>query len=114
IEIIIVDDGSTDETTRIADELANEFTHIIHQPNGGAGAAREAARLVARGEFIQHLDSDDVLLPRKFEQQVEGLLANHDCGASYGWTRLRHRDGTTEPRPWKRSGETIATIFPAM
>ena len=37
---------------------------------------------IAHGEFIQHLDSDDLLLPRKFELQVAGLLANRDCGAS--------------------------------
>src|SRR5437764_466946 len=109
IEIVIVDDGSTDDSARVADELANEFTRVIHQPNGGAGAAREAGRRVARGEFIQHLDSDDLLLPRKFEMQVEGLRANSDCGASYGWTRLGD-----DPKPWKRSGEVIETMFPAM
>src|SRR5438477_12648790 len=92
IEIIIVDDGSTDETARVADELANDFTQVIHQANAGPGAAREAGRLVERGEFVQHLDSDDLLLPRKFELQVAGLRANPDCGASYGWTRLRRRD----------------------
>src|SRR5438094_204673 len=70
IEIIIVDDGSTDDTARVADELANDFTRVIHQANAGPGAAREAGRLVARGEFIQHLDSDDLLLQRKFELQV--------------------------------------------
>lgn len=114
IEIIIVDDGSTDDTPRVADALRNDFTHVIHQSNAGAGAAREAARQIARGEFIQHLDSDDLLDPRKFELQVAGLTADPDCGASYGWTRLRRRDGSAEPHPWKRSGEVIATMFPAM
>jgi len=114
IEIIVVDDGSTDETSRVADELANDSIRVIHQRNAGAGTAREAAREIARGEFIQHLDSDDLLLPRKFELQVAGLRGQPNCDASYGWTRLRRRDGTTEPKPWKRSGETIATMFPAM
>ena len=114
IEIIIVDDGSTDDTSRVADELSNDFTRVIHQTNGGAGAARESGRRAARGEFIQHLDSDDLLLPRKFEQQVGGLGANPECGASYGWTRFRHSDGSVEPKPWKRSGEAIETMFPAM
>ena len=114
IEIIIVDDGSTDDTPRVADALSNEFTRVLHQPNGGAGAAREAGRLVARGEFIQHLDSDDLLLPDKFDRQVAGLRANPDAGASYGWTRLRRRDGSAEPQPWKRSGEVIESMFPAM
>jgi glycosyltransferase involved in cell wall biosynthesis len=114
IEVIIVDDGSTDETARVADELANDFIRVIHQANAGPGAAREAARVVARGEFIQHLDSDDLLLPRKLDLQVTGLHANSECGASYGWTRLRRRDGSVEPKPWKRSGENIEAMFPAM
>jgi glycosyltransferase involved in cell wall biosynthesis len=114
IEVIIVDDGSTDETEGVADDLSNDIIRVIHQPNRGAGAAREAARRAARGEFIQHLDSDDLLLPRKFEVQVAALRARPACGAAYGWTRLRRGDGTAEPRPWKRSGERMKTMFPAM
>ena len=45
----------------------------IHRENGGPGVARETGRLAARGEFIQYLDSDDLLLPKKFELQVAGL-----------------------------------------
>src|SRR4029079_14626008 len=73
IEIIIVDDGSTDDTTSVADSLATERSGeimVIHQGNTGPGLAREAGRQAARGEFIQYLDSDDILLPRKFELQV--------------------------------------------
>jgi hypothetical protein len=114
VEVIIVDDGSTDATARVADELAGDAVRVIHQPNGGAGAAREAGRRAARGQIIQHLDSDDLLLPRKFEVQVAALRARPDCGVAYGWTRLRRRDGGAEPRPWKRSGERIETMFPSM
>jgi len=115
VEVIVVDDGSTDDTGRVADELASGGdVRVIHQLNGGAGAAREAGRRAARGEFVQHLDSDDLLLPRKFERQVAGLRAHPECGASYGWTRLRRRDGALEPEPWKRSGQRIETMFPAM
>ena len=116
IEIIIVDDGSTDDTPRVAEELARAHGEIrvIHQRNSGPGAAREAGRRIARGAFMQHLDSDDLLEPRKFELQVAGLNARPECGASYGWTRMRFRDGSTAPAPWKRSGEIIETMFPAM
>jgi hypothetical protein len=117
IEIVIVDDASTDDTPQVADELARahaEVCVIRRNVNGGAGAAREEGRLVARGDFIQHLDSDDVLLPRKFELQAAALLANQDCGAAYGWTRLRHADGSAHSAPWKRSGEAIAAMFPSM
>jgi hypothetical protein len=114
VEVIVVDDGSTDDTARVAEELAGGEVRVIHQPNGGPGSAREAGRRTARGELIQHLDSDDLLLPRKLERQVAGLRAHSKCGASYGWTRLRRGDGVLEPEPWKRSGEKIETMFPAM
>src|SRR5258708_23347323 len=117
IEIIIVDDGSTDETPAVADALAARHDGIvraIHIANVGPGLAREAGRLAARGDYIQHLDSDDLLLPHKFERQVAALEASPDCGAVYGWRRLRHYDGRVEPQPWKRSGERIETIVPAL
>jgi glycosyltransferase involved in cell wall biosynthesis len=117
IEIIIVDDGSTDDTPSVADRLAGEHEGIvraIHTANGGPGCAREAGRLAARGDYIQHLDSDDVLLPLKFAMQVAALEASPDSGAVYGWTRFRHHDGRVEPLPWKRSGERIETMFPSM
>jgi len=116
IEIIIIDDGSTDDTPGVIAELAREHSEIraIRQANGGPGAAREAGRRIARGNFLQHLDSDDVLEPRKFESQVEGLNAHPECGVSYGWTRMRFRDGSVPSAPWKRSGEVIETMFPTM
>lgn len=111
IEIIIVDDGSTDDTPVVAEALAREHpgeVWVISQENGGPGLAREAGRLVARGEYIQYLDSDDVLLPTKFELQVQGLKAHPECGVSYGKTR----HSTSGGRPWKRTGEKIETMFP--
>lgn len=117
IEIVIVDDGSTDDTGAVADALAAEHPgviRVIHQPNAGVGPAREAGRLEARGEFIQHLDSDDLLYPRKFEMQVAGLQAHPECGASYGWTREHLPDGRLLETPGRCTGERIETMFPAM
>src|SRR5215469_1832099 len=90
LEIIIVDDGSTDETGREAEALAEAHSEIrtIHRPNGGPGAARETGRLAASGEFIQYLDSDDLLLPTKFELQVAGLRRCAECAVAYGKTRF--------------------------
>lgn len=115
IEIIIVDDGSTDETGRLAEALAEAHSEVraFRRDNGGPGAAREMGRLAARGEFIQYLDSDDLLLPRKFELQVAGLRRCDDCAISYGKTR--HYDYGNRPvnTAWKRTGERIPAMFPS-
>src|SRR5437870_4358399 len=106
IEILVIDDGSTDDTPRVVDELAQmhpQEIRVIHQGNTGAGLAREAGRQTARGEFIQHLDSDDLLLSQKFEKQVEGLREHPECGVSYRKTRYHNADGSVEPEPWKGS-----------
>lgn len=116
IEIIIVDDGSTDETARVADNLAaqnpNEIL-VVHQANTGSGLAREAGRKLAKGSFIQYLDSDDIVLPRKFEQQVAGLNSNSQCGVSYGKTRFGRKGEALNAVAWKRTGERIDTMFPS-
>jgi glycosyltransferase involved in cell wall biosynthesis len=116
IEVIVVDDGSTDDTPEVADDLAREHAElrVIRQTNGGPGVAREAGRISAKGDYIQHLDSDDLLDRRKFEHQVAALELQPQCGAAYGKVRIRRRDGSIESSPSKRSGERIATMFPAM
>jgi hypothetical protein len=117
IEIVIVNDGSTDDTAEVVDDLARQNSNevfTLHRPNSGPGVAREAGRQLARGEFVQYLDSDDVLLPRKFELQVAGLRAQPDCGVSYGKTRLGKQGGPPNQDPWKRTGESITRMFPSM
>lgn len=115
IEIIIVDDGSTDDTGEAADALAASYPEIrvAHRANGGPGAARETGRRMAAGEFIQYLDSDDRLLPRKFARLVAALQAEPTADVAYGQTRFVRADGIAEPGPWKGSGQRIAFMFPS-
>src|SRR5258708_14248038 len=115
IEIIIVDDGSTDETAQTADELAASHPDIIravHQENRGVGAARETGRLTARGELLQYLDSDDLLLPSKFERQVAALRDDPAATVAYGRVGYRDEGGQRIQCTWKPllAGET--SIFP--
>jgi GT2 family glycosyltransferase len=117
IEIIISDDGSTDGTPALGRQLAADHPGVIHylwNPNRGAGAARETGRLHARGEFIQYLDSDDTLWPRKFEVQVAALRAQPHCGAAYGWIRFCAEGQPPREQPHKWSARGYTALFPAL
>jgi glycosyltransferase involved in cell wall biosynthesis len=75
LEVVIVDDGSTDATGGIADSYGDGVV-VVHQPNGGLAAARNAGILAASGEVITLCDADDHLLPRHVERHVESLLSS--------------------------------------
>ncbi len=116
IEIIVVDDGSTDQTPAVLQSLAAQHPEIrvLCQPNRGVGAAREHGRLCARGEFIQYLDSDDRLLPNKFAVQVAALRKAPAAGIAYGVTRLIDADGNVLESPYKWTGRSFEQLLPAL
>ncbi len=70
-EIIVVDDGSTDNTKEKIDELNNECIKYVYQENGGAASARNKGAEVATGDWIAFNDSDDVWRPEKLKEQIE-------------------------------------------
>lgn len=81
IEIIIVDDGSTDTSLNIARQYEDKYTNIKvqTQQNSGASAARNRAFELSRGEYIQYLDADDLLHPEKISLQMK-VLRDMDKG----------------------------------
>lgn len=74
-EIIIVDDGSTDNTFAIAQQFASKQVKVVNQPNQGASAARNTAYSLSQGDYIQWLDADDLLAPDKISRQIATLAS---------------------------------------
>ena len=117
IEIILVDDGSTDDTLtelRRLEEKHSDVIRVATRQNGGPGLARETGRLMAQGEFIQYFDSDDLLLPRKLEVQVAALCKHPECDIAYCRSSLIDQDGHTLREPSKWTGKRLDTLFPAL
>jgi glycosyltransferase involved in cell wall biosynthesis len=115
IEVIVCDDGSTDETAAAVEGLMGRHpdeVRLLRLPSQGPGPAREAGRLAARGEYIQYLDSDDLLRPRKFAVQVTALQGRPDCGAAYGYIALWREGAPPSDHPHKWSGHALPTLFP--
>src|ERR1700733_2081197 len=88
LEIIVVDDGSRDNTARIVSQFESEDSRIrlIQQANSGVAAARNAALAASHGSLIAPLDADDLWHPQKIELQVDNLCTNGDgSGLDYCW-----------------------------
>ncbi len=84
LEIIIVNDGSTDELTlELLESLQEKGVQIINKKNGGLSSARNAGLSVAKGKYIQFLDSDDYISNNKIEVQMDFLHKNPGISFCY-------------------------------
>jgi glycosyltransferase involved in cell wall biosynthesis len=100
-EIIVVDDGSTDQTVSIIRKNGSSAVRIIKQERGGACRARNRALSECQGDYIQWLDADDLLARDKIEQQlaVAKILRDPDLLLTSTWGRFYYRPSKAIFRP---------------
>jgi len=105
LETIVVDDGSTDQSRQIVSDLsrkANGSVRLIQSAHQDAPAARNKGLAVASGEYVQFLDADDVLSPRKIELQMAAATHHHEAVLYGTWLHLRKsNEGWTTEYPQK-------------
>ena len=92
-EIVVVDDGSTDQTLAIARQFESDCVHVVSQRNQGAAAARNKAFSLSKGDYIQWLDADDLLAVDKIARQmgVIGDSCSKSTLLSGGWGQFMYR-----------------------
>lgn len=95
IEVIVVDDGSSDASGAILDSYASPRLLVIHQENRGQCSAANRALEVAQGDLIKFFDADDILASMSIEAQVYRLKGNTDAVASAQWGRFYRNDLST-------------------
>ncbi len=97
-EIIVVDDGSKDETVAVAHGFESAGVQVFSQENYGAAAARNTAFSFCHGDYVQWLDADDLLHPEKIALQMAALgeRPNPRTVLSSGWGRFWYRSGRAQ------------------
>jgi glycosyltransferase involved in cell wall biosynthesis len=102
MEVIVVNDGSSDDT---ADRLAaweDPRLHVIIQPNGGLASALNTAIGASRGVYIAFLDADDIWLPGKLVSHIQFHQDHPDIDATFSWVRVIDRRGKPVRMPCPR------------
>jgi peptidoglycan/xylan/chitin deacetylase (PgdA/CDA1 family)/GT2 family glycosyltransferase len=101
-EAILVNDGSTDSTARVAEDLARRDPRlrVLNQPRGGASAARNAGLAVARSEWVLFLDADDEIAPTHLERMLARLCRSPGAVAAYCFSGRLTAGGEQLPVQW--------------
>ncbi|MGF1539028.1 MAG: glycosyltransferase family 2 protein [Pleurocapsa sp.] len=100
-EVIIVNDGSTDNILEWAEQITDSRVRVISQVNQGLAAARNSGLREAKGEYIAYLDGDDLWHPTKLAKQVEMFEKNPEIGLVYTWVERIDASGKSLGKPFK-------------
>jgi glycosyltransferase involved in cell wall biosynthesis len=111
-EVIVVNDGSTDSTSRILAAYARRI-RVVEQPNQGLSAARNAGIFHAKGEFLAFLDADDEWLPGKLQLQISVMERHPEISVLAGGANWMSEDGQLEwiARPRKSRRVCLPELF---
>lgn len=97
LEIILVDDGSTDKTAEVADQF-KDVIHYVYQPNSGPATARNRGIKMAIGNVIAFLDADDCWPVNALKKQLDYLVANPDVEIVHGYLQNMYLSTDTEKK----------------
>lgn len=117
VEVLVIDDGSTDNSAEVAHSFKDERLRYIYQENQGLSAARNTGMREARGAFFSFLDADDWLLPEKTETQVAFLQQHPEIGLVTGEyfrcdeNGLELSRGCSVPGPVDRAELLVASLW---
>ena len=110
-EVVVVDDGSTDDTAQVAQGFSDPRVRYVYQENAGLSAARNAGIAHARGRYLTFLDSDDLFMPEKLALLVEALETESQAGLVAGQAIPIDEDGRLTGRafdqPLPREGRQL-------
>lgn len=104
-EVIVINDGSSDETEQYVFQIKDPRIKLIYQENQGLAGARNTGIAHAEGEYITFLDADDLWEPTKLEKQVQVLEENPEVGLVYTWVVLINEKGESTGRVFKNYAE---------
>lgn|SRR3989442_4130210 len=108
LEVLVVDDGSTDDTEAICARWGRALRYV-RQANAGVSAARNRGIAEAQGDYVAFLDADDVWYPRKLEVQLAALAAHSRAAWCLTGCRVIGRDG--QPRPEPQGLSAVSAVF---